>query len=148
MPQPALIAMALMALAGAAVAVQAPINAALGRAIDSSVAAAAISFGVGFVLLLALAVLIGDAAALPRAGLAPKWLLIGGAFGAFYVWSALWSVPILGVLTTTALLILGQITAAMLIDQFGAFGMTARDISLPRLGAAVLVTAGVILSRF
>jgi len=39
--------MIVMAVGGAAPAMQAPINAALGRAVESSVAAATISFGVG-----------------------------------------------------------------------------------------------------
>ena len=58
------------------------------------------------------------------------------------------SVPVLGVLTTTAALILGQMVGAMVLDYIGAFGIAARDLSWTRLTAALLVGAGVILSRF
>lgn len=148
MPNAPLYAAVLIAVGGALVALQAPINAALGKTIDSTLAAATISFGVGFAILLALTLLSGDAASLARAPLVPKLLLIGGALGAVYVWSALWAVPILGVLTTTTLFILGQMVAALILDHLGAFGLTARDISPQRVVAALMVAAGAILSRF
>jgi transporter family-2 protein len=148
MPQATLFAVILITVGGALIALQAPINAALSRSIESSVAAATISFGVGFAVLLGVTLLSGDGAALPRAAGVPKWLLLGGALGAIYVWSALWAVPILGVLTTTTLLILGQMVAAMALDHFGAFGLMPRDISPWRLLAVVFVAAGAVLSRF
>jgi transporter family-2 protein len=148
LPQSPVLALILMAVAGLAVAIQAPLNSALGRTIDSSVAAAAVSFGVGFVALVLLVALSGDSAAFGRAALAPRWLLLGGLLGAFFVWASLWSVPVLGVLTTAATLILGQIVGAMVLDYIGAFGIAARDLSWTRLTAALLVGSGVILSRF
>ncbi len=148
MPQSPLLALIFMVVAGVAIALQAPINSALGRSIDSSLAAAAISFGVGFAALLALVALGGEAGAIVRVGALPKWLLLGGALGAFYVWAALWSVPILGVLTTITVLILGQMVAALVLDYIGAFGLVARDLSPTRILAALLVAGGVILSRY
>ena len=148
MPQTPALAMILVAVAGAAIALQSPINAALGRQIASTLGAATISFGVGFVLLLAITVIYGDGARLAHALQAPLVLLTGGILGAFLVWATLWSVPVLGVLTLTAVLILGQIVAALAIDHMGLFGLVARDISLTRVLAAGLVGAGVILSRF
>jgi len=148
MPQATLFAIILITVGGALIAFQAPLNAALSRSIGSSVAAATLSFGIGFAVLLTITLLSGHGAALPRAGGVPKWLLLGGAVGAVYVWSALWAVPILGVVTTTTLLILGQMIAAMALDHFGAFGLEARDISFQRVAAVILVVAGTVLSRF
>ncbi|WP_135505324.1 DMT family transporter [Roseovarius aestuariivivens] len=148
MPQATLLASLIITIGGALIAMQAPINSMLARQIESSVAAACISFGVGFVVLLGITLAYGDGASLPRVGAVPKWLLVGGALGAVFVWSSLWAVPILGVLTTTTLLILGQMTASLAIDHFGAFGLLPREISLPRVMAAVLVAAGAVLSRF
>lgn len=148
MPSAHLVAAILIAVGGALITLQAPINSALGRSIDSTIAAATISFGIGFFILLALTLVSGDGAALTRAPFVPKLLLIGGALGAIYVWSALWAVPLLGVLTTTTMLILGQMVAALILDHFGAFGLTPRDISPQRVIAALLVAAGAILSRF
>lgn len=143
-----MIAMVLMAVAGAMVASQAPINAALGRSLGSPIGAATISFGVGFVILLIISIAIGDGANLLRVASVPVWLLVGGALGAVYVFAALWSVPHLGVVTTTSLMIFGQMGAALLLDHYGAFGVAQHSISPMRFASAGLVAAGVILSRW
>ncbi|QGX98047.1 DMT family transporter [Roseovarius faecimaris] len=147
MPPTAPIAMGLMVAAGVVIAVQAPINAALYRGLGSPIAAATISFGVGFLLLLLCTILFGDAHTFTALPSLPSWLLVGGALGAFFVFSALWSVPVLGVLTVTGLVVLGQIGAALVLDHYGAFGLTVREISPTRLLSGVLLVAGVILSR-
>lgn len=138
----------LMAVGGAMIATQAPINAALGRGLSSPIGAATVSFGVGFAVLLAGSVVLGDGPNLLRVTQVPPWLLIGGAMGAIYVFSAVWSVPILGVLTTTTLMIFGQMIAALALDHFGAFGLAQHSISATRIAAAALVAGGVILSRW
>lgn len=147
MPHSALIAMGLMVAAGVIIAVQAPINAALGRGLGSPFAAATVSFGVGFVLLLLLSLFTGDARAIAALPSVPLWLLVGGAMGAFFVFSALWSVPLLGVLTVTGLGVLGQIGAALVLDHYGAFGLPVREISPTRLLSGAMLIGGVILSR-
>lgn len=148
MPSAPLFAAILIAVCGSFIAMQAPINAALSKSIDSTLAAATISFGVGFFILLVITLLSGEGPGLARMPSVPKVLLIGGALGAVYVWAALWAVPLLGVLTTTTALILGQMVAALLLDYFGAFGLAPRDVSLQRVVAALLVAAGAILSRY
>lgn len=143
-----IIALLLMAAAGMALAVQAPMNAGLSRSLGSPVAAAAVSFGVGFGLLIIVTLSIGDGPGLLRLAQAPAWLMAGGVLGAFYVFAALWSVPVLGVLTTTGMLILGQMAGALLLDHVGAFGVTVRDLSPVRILAALMVAGGVVLSRW
>jgi bacterial/archaeal transporter family-2 protein len=135
-------------IAGAAVSLQAPINASLGRTLDSTIAAAAISFGVGFVILLLLAFITGGTTVFSRLSGVVWWQFIGGALGAYYVWATLWGVPTLGVLTTVAALILGQMVVALLLDTFGPFGLPVKDLSVQRIAAVALVSAGLILSRF
>lgn len=134
-------------LGGVAVAVQAPINAALGRELGALVPAAAVSFGMGLLVLVLVAGLTGQAAAFLKLGNVPVWMLTGGALGAIYVLSATWGVTQLGVVTMVAALVLGQMSAAMVIDATGILGMAAREISPQRIAAAGLVAAGLILSR-
>jgi transporter family-2 protein len=145
MNQP-LVHVALIALGGAAIAVQAPINSALGRTLASPLAAATLSFGVGFVALLLLSLLTGDGA-LARAMGAPAWQLAGGLLGAFYIWVMVSGVSSLGALTAFATLIFGQLAAALLVDHLGAFGLATQPVSFQRLLAVALVGAGLILSR-
>ncbi|MCF3593313.1 DMT family transporter [Rhodobacteraceae bacterium LMO-12] len=133
---------------GAAATIQAPINSVLGRALDNTLAAAAFSFGVGFLVLISLTLVTSGPGFLPRVANLSAWQLSGGAFGAFYVWSALWGVPILGVVTLVSAMVLGQMLVALLIDSFGPFGLQVRELSVQRIVAVVLVAAGLILSRF
>ena len=143
-----LLAILIVVTAGIAVALQSPMNAALGRGIGSGVAAAGVSFGVGFLVLLGVSFLIGQAGAFARVPSAPPLLLLGGALGAFFVWSMLWAVPILGSLTAISALVLGQMTAALVIDATGLFGLAVMAVTPARLAAAALVAAGVALSRY
>ncbi|MDQ7776114.1 DMT family transporter [Paracoccus aminovorans] len=145
---PYLLLAGLVTLAGVCIAVQAPINAALGRGVQSPLAAAAISFGVGFSILALAAIGLGQGRAFLRAGSMEWWMWAGGALGAFYVWTMVWTLPRLGALTALCALALGQILAAILLDRTGAFGLPIREISLPRALAALMVGGGLILSRF
>ena len=140
-------AMVAVALGGAAIAVQAPINAALGRGLGGPVPAAAVSFGVGFLVLMAISLLQGNGSAYLRLTSVPVWTLLGGLLGAWYVFTAVWGVSSLGVVTLVAALVFGQMAAALVIDATGALGMAVREITPTRLVAAGLVGAGLLLSR-
>lgn len=146
--QSPIIAVIFVVLAGACISTQAPINAALGRAVSSPLVAAAISFGVGFFLLTLAALATGDGRGFATA-LRQDWRLwLGGVLGAFYVWTIVWTMPRMGVLTAICALALGQMIAAIVLDRLGAFGLPVRELTLPRALAAVMVAGGVILSRF
>lgn len=138
---------AAVVLGGTAISLQAPINAALARELGGPVPAAAVSFGVGFVVLLAIALVQGQGEAFLKLPQVPTWTLVGGCLGAWYVLTSIWGVSQLGVLTLIAALILGQMTAAMVIDATGALGVAVREVTPTRIAAAVLVMAGLVLSR-
>ena len=142
-----LLAMAAVAAGGAAIATQAPINARLGTFVGDPVATAAISFFVGFVVLGAIAAARGAVPVPADLAGAPWWAWIGGALGAIYVWAAIWSVGVLGVVTLVAALIFGQLAAALILDATGAFGLQVREISWTRMAAVALVAAGLVMSR-
>jgi transporter family-2 protein len=144
---PLILVLGLVAAAGVALAVQAPLNAALARGVGTPVGAAAVSFGVGFVVLTAATLAITGPQPFWRLAQVPAWQWAGGLLGAFYVWAVIYGVPQAGVLTTFAALILGQMTAAMLLDATGAFGVPVQQVSLPRMLAALMVAGGVVLSR-
>ena len=134
-------------LGGVFLASQAPINAALARAMGDPVLAACISFGVGFLIL---AVVSAFRGAWPTGGAvasAPWWSWLGGLLGAFYVAIVIWGVPQLGVVSTVAALVFGQLAAALLLDAVGAFGLPVQAITWQRLLAAALILSGLVLSR-
>jgi bacterial/archaeal transporter family-2 protein len=142
------ITLLIVVAAGMALSTQAPLNASLARVLGQPVAAAAVSFGVGFVVLAVISVVLGGTAPLQRMPAATWWQLTGGFLGAFYVWAVIWGVPSLGVLSTVAALILGQMLAALLLDATGLFGLPVNAIAPTRLAAAALVAAGLVLSRW
>ena len=135
----------LIALGGVAIALQAPINAALSRSVGSPVAAAAVSFGVGFILLVALT-FVGGSGAFGRLASVPVWQLAGGLLGAFYVWSMVSVVAGLGVVTAIAALIFGQLTAALLLDASGTLLGEGLSNRFEHVNAMVCVSACLIWS--
>ena len=133
---------------GATLAMQAPANAVLARTLGDPVAAAALSFGIGFVVLSAIALMRGSD--MPNFGALrtiPWWALSGGALGALWVLAAILAVPRLGVVTMFSAMIRRLLIAAIVIDAIGGFGLQARDVNLSRIMAIGLVGAGVVLSQ-
>lgn len=142
-----LVPLLVIAIGGACSATQAPINNRLSAHVGDPVTAAAISFAVGFMVLAFIAVAKGGIPSGPDIVSAPWWAWIGGAFGAVFVWSAVWSVSSLGVVTLVAGLIFGQLAAAIALDAFGAFGLQVREIGWTRIAAVAMVAGGLVLSR-
>lgn len=134
-------------LGGAAVALQAPVNAALASGLRSTIGAAAVSFGVGFAILIVVLLVIGDGPAVGRLGGVKPWLLVGGALGAFYVWTIVWTVPTLGILTAISAVVLGQLAAALFLDAIGPFGLATIEITWQRVVGILMVAGGLLLSK-
>ncbi len=137
------VALALTVAAGMGLAAQAPINAALGRDVGP-VAAAAISFSMGTVVLSVAAVVLGGAG---RLGHHPVvWhYLAGGLLGAAYVLTATVTVRSLGAAGMITALVAGQLVAAATIDQLGLLGLDRDPVSLSKLTGLALVATGVVL---
>ena len=141
-------ALGLVFLAGVAVSLQAPINASLGHASGNAVFAAAASFLIGFVALVAILAMRGDYPQLQPLKHLPWWMWSGGLLGAFYVWAVLSNVQKVGVLTLIAAVIAGQLLTALVIDAIGFDALAKREVSWQRLASVVLVFGGLLLSRY
>ena len=139
------LAVVLAALAGVLVGLQAPVNSRLGRTIGS-VQAATFSFVVGTVALALVASLFyGGLGSFGEVGKAPVWALVGGLLGAVYVTVAILTVRTLGVSGLTAIVIAGQLAAAVVIDRFGLLGIAKQPIGVQRVVGLVLLVVGVLL---
>ena len=134
-------------LGGVFLSTQAPINAALARSLGDPVLAACISFGIGFIVLAAISVVRGAWPPGSAIAAAPWWSWLGGFLGAFYVAIVIWGVPQLGVVSTVAALVFGQVAAALILDAIGAFGLPVQAITWQRLLAAGMILGGLVLSR-
>ena len=139
------LAVVLAALAGVLVGMQAPVNSRLGRDLGS-VQAATFSFVVGTVALLLVTSLSSQGfGSLGSVGKVPWWALLGGLLGAFYVTVAILTVRTLGVSSLTAIVISGQLLAAVAIDRFGLLGISKQPIGATRILGLILLVVGVVL---
>lgn len=141
------VAVFLMALVGGAIALQAPINAGLGRA-TGSFAAALISFAIGTALLLAIVLVSGKAGGIGEAANVQWYYLIGGLLGAAYVFTALILVKEIGAGGVAAATVTGQLTLSVVLDRLGVLGLEQTPIGWERgLGVALLLCGTFLIVR-
>jgi bacterial/archaeal transporter family-2 protein len=138
------LAVFLMAVVGGCIALQAPINAGLGKA-TGSFAAATISFAVGTALLAAIVVLSGRAGGVGEAVHVEWYYLLGGALGAAYVFSALVLVDEIGAGGVAAATVTGQLTLSVVLDRLGVLGLEETPLTAERLLGVGLLLAGTYL---
>ena len=139
------VAVPITAVAGALVALQAPINSHLGKSVGTF-AAATVSFAIGTLVLLAITVTVGGGLGdVPDARHLDWYWLTGGVLGAAYVTTVLVTVRELGAGGVTAATIAGQLTMSVAVDRAGILGLPEKAVTLPRVIGVLLLAAGVYL---
>jgi len=138
------LAVVLTALAGGLIALQAPINAGLGRA-TGGLPAALVSFSIGTLALAAIVVLSGKAGGLGSSFDVSWYYLLGGLLGAVYVTNALIAVSTIGAGGVAAATVAGQLTASVVIDRLGLFGLDQVPLGPERVLGVALLMAGTVL---
>ncbi len=76
---------------------------------------------------------------------APAWSWLGGVLGATMVLSAILLAPRLGAAGYVSAMVVGTVTASILIDHFGLVGFAEHPVTLLRLCGGALVIVGMIL---
>ena len=137
-------AVVLTACAGGLIALQAPINAGLGKA-TGDITAAMISFLVGSIVLVLIAVISGKAGGVSNVGDVQWYYLAGGLLGAAYVANALVAVSSIGAGGVAAATIAGQLTASVVVDRLGILGLDQVALTPARLLGVALLLAGTVL---
>ncbi|HYX85330.1 MAG TPA: DMT family transporter [Gaiellales bacterium] len=133
-------------LAGAVIATQAPTNTALGRSIGD-LRAVVVNFAVGGIAIAVIALVLGGGLG-GLSGDPVRWHYLGGLAGALFVTIAVLTVRPLGVTLQTAAIIVGQLTAAAVIDHFGFLDMQTRPLTATHAVGIGLLAAGVaVLAR-
>lgn len=138
------VALLLTAAAGGLIALQAPINAGLGKS-TGGLPAALVSFAVGSVALAVIVVLSGKAGGLSSTFDVSWYYLLGGLLGAVYVSNALIAVSVIGAGGVAAATVTGQLTASVVIDRLGLFGLDQVPLGPQRLVGIGLLMAGTFL---
>jgi transporter family-2 protein len=138
------LAVVLTAVAGGLIALQAPINAGLGRT-TGSLPAALVSFAIGTIALAGIVVASGKAGGVASASDVSWYYLVGGLLGAIYVTNALIAVESIGAGGVAALTVAGQLIASVAIDRLGLFGLEQVALTPERVVGVALLLAGTIL---
>jgi len=150
---PAAVALTGAVLVGIMTAVQARINGQLGVRLDDGLAAAAISFGSGLVLLVIVSAVLpsgrrgfGRLVAGIRGRTIPWWMLVGGAAGALTVATQGLAVGVIGVSLFTVGVVAGQTVHGLILDRigYGPGGVVA--VTMPRIAGGALALAAVALT--
>ena len=137
------------ALVGASLALQVGMAATMKGHVGSPMAAALVNFAVGTVFLfIAVTFGRGSLAGLAQIGSAPWWAWCAGILGGLYITSSAAFGPTLGGATFLALIVAGQMIAALALDHYGLMGFPGRPLDAMRAAGALLVIAGMfILAR-
>jgi bacterial/archaeal transporter family-2 protein len=139
------VAVVLTACTGGLVALQAPINSMLGRAVGTW-QAAFLSFAIGTVALALVAGLAkGGLGQVAEARHLTWYYLTGGLLGAAYITSVLVTVRSLGAGGVVAATIAGQLAISVVVDHFGWLGVGKQPIDAARVIGIALLAAGTYL---
>jgi transporter family-2 protein len=128
--------------------VQAAANAALSRSLNSNVPFAALTLFLVATAAAALGLVVAGATIPGPAALsaAPWWSYTGGLIVAFYVFTITFLAPRLGIGNAIALVVTGQVMAALLIDHYGLLRSLTFPLTPARVLGAILMASGVFLA--
>ena len=131
-------------LSGVLLPIQASCNAQLARSLNSVPLAADISYIVGTLVLV---VLIAtqkfghpDWSAIAKA---PKWSLIGGVLGTWYICSSTYFTSVLGTTLTLGLVVGGQSLAGIIVDHYGWLDLPTHRLTRNRRFAIGLLIVAI-----
>jgi transporter family-2 protein len=134
--------------AGISVAVQQVLNGSLRASLNSPAWAGFASYIGGLLTMVAVLVALREQTPSWKLVTAtPWWAWSGGIFGGVFILLLILLLPSLGATTLLALVVAGQMSAAVAMDHFGAFGLSTHHVSVSRLLGVALVIAGVVLIK-
>jgi bacterial/archaeal transporter family-2 protein len=138
------VALWLALMGGMMLPIQIGINASLRKFLEHPLQATAISFAVGAVAaVVASLALRAPLPALQKLAGSSAWMWIGGALGAFYVFTTIFAGPKIGAAIAVPLAIAGQVIVALALDHYGWLGFPQSSLSPLKLFGGCLVIAGV-----
>ncbi|WP_425362385.1 DMT family transporter [Arthrobacter citreus] len=145
-----LIGLPLAIVAGAAMPVQSRVNGALGAKLEDGLAAALVSFSVGLVVMILISAVLprgraGAAQLLPalRERRFPRYYVLAGAIGGYFVLSQTLTVAVLGVAVFTVAAVAGQTLTGLVVDRLGIGPAGKKALTVMRVVGAVLTIAAV-----
>jgi transporter family-2 protein len=132
-------------VAGGLIAIQSVLNASLGQRIGNLGSVLVLTFvsAVTLIILILFFPSTSDLKNLP--GISEWHLYVGGVLGVAILAAPIFLVPRIGTTSTLIAIVLGQLTAALIIDQFGLFASPKIGINFVRVIGILLVVLGAYL---
>lgn len=130
-------------IGGMAIATQGQINGGLGKKIGV-IESSFMNFAVGSLVLLLILLFFGNGH-ISAISTVPKWQIIGGLLGSFFVMIQVIVVPKIGVSASLIAVIVGQLILGAVIDHFGLFGGNRFPINTQKMFAIVLMLSALFL---
>lgn len=78
----------------------------------------------------------------------PKYMLLGGAIGAFITYTVIKSMAMLGPAKAVMLIVVAQLIIAYVIELFGMFGVDKQPLEMRKVLGMALTIAGIILFKW
>ncbi|MBO5057064.1 MAG: DMT family transporter [Lachnospiraceae bacterium] len=134
-------------ISGALMSIQGVFNTQVTKATSIWVASA-------FVQLSALAVCLAAWAVSDRSSFAglfkvePKYMLLGGAIGAFITYTVIKSMDMLGPAKAVMLIVISQLIVAYVLELFGWFGVEKQPLEGRKIVGMIIAIAGVIIFKW
>lgn len=140
---------ALGVFAGANLTFQALVNSQLRAIIGSSLRASLVSYVGGTLCCIAIILARRESLNVFDRHFQPSNAIFwtGGLYGLLYLALTVWLLPRIASTQLFALIVAGQLLAALVFDQFGLFGNVARPIDLSRFAGVALLVFAVYLIR-
>jgi len=133
-------------LAGAAIALQAAMNARLGVLLNSSIAATATAFFFSCLIMVAAYSLTSEnLISTSTIKSVPWYLWFGGLFSAFGVGMFYFLIPKMGVGPMMSLALTGQLIIAITSSHYGFFNLPIQPINPLKIVGVVLLIVGIVL---
>lgn len=77
--------------------------------------------------------------------ISPKYMLLGGLFGAFITYTVIQGMSALGPAKATMLIVIAQLTVSWLVELLGMFGLEKGAFSVRKLLGLLVAVAGVVI---
>ncbi len=78
----------------------------------------------------------------------PKYMLLGGAIGAFITYTVIKSMEMLGPAKAVMLIVIAQLIVAYIIELFGWFGTDRQPLEWRKIIGMVIAIAGVVIFKW
>lgn len=138
---------------GAMVSYQSRANGELAVAVGSGIQAAVVSFGSGWLILVAVLGIapryragVRRVAGAVRRRELPWWQLLGGALGGFFVAVQSVTVPLVGVAVFTVAVVAGQTSSSLAVDRVGLGPAGRQPVTGARILSAAITVAAVVVA--